>query len=69
MAVKVITAERDFFYIFVYTYVSNFCAVAFKMILFTKTFSHTFESIHCMSMSFDFLTLNVILCNEIWKSM
>ena len=31
----------------------NSYAIAFKMKLFTKTFSHTFESIHCMSMSFD----------------
>ena len=75
MTVKVITCStRDFLYIFVYTYVStnkilNSYAIAFQMKLFTKTFSHTFESIHCRSMSFDFLSLNIIVCNEIWKSM
>ena len=69
ITVKVITVVETCF-TFLSIHVStnkilNSYAVAFKMKLFTKTVSHTFESIHCMSMSFDFLSLNVILFNEI----
>ena len=58
MTVKAITAPETSLhiclYIRVYTNeILNSYAKAFKMKLFTKTFSHTFESIHCMSMPFD----------------
>ena len=49
--VKVITTQETSFTLFAYTCVYtnkilNSYAITFKMKLFTKTFSHTFESIH-----------------------